>query len=235
MPVALPTMPCARLKRPVPREMSASAKRHEDAQHGAGDAVERLHGHDHVGIAGPWPAAPRAAAARRNRSGAAAAAPSFGRADRRVGRDRRDDELRGDDAGRHERGGPLARPHRHVAADQRQHRRIGHVKEQDAGREDEERGLAKEPAEAGGTARLALHVSMPPSARTGSTSPSRIRAQREQGRNGQNGGDEEHGLRRHEIAAGTHHAGGKTVADRGRSARCGPVAGRPPHGRPDPA
>ena len=53
IPVALPTMPCARLKRPVPREMSARASGTRTPSHGAGNAVERLHGHDHVGIVGP--------------------------------------------------------------------------------------------------------------------------------------------------------------------------------------
>ena len=86
MPVALPTMPCAKLKRPVPREMSASGKRHEDAQHGAGNAVEHLHGHDHAGIAGAGEQGPAQRQRRRSPAAAPAAGPRSGRAVRRAAR-----------------------------------------------------------------------------------------------------------------------------------------------------
>ena len=81
----------------------------------------------------------------------------------------------------------------------------------------EKRGVAKEPAEGGGAVGSRYMALMPPSARTGSTSALADPPQGQQGRHRQNGGDEEHGLRRHEITAGTHDAGGKPVADCGKA------------------
>ena len=50
MPVAVPTMPCARLKWPLPKATSATIKRNHDREHRGGNAVEYLHRDQQIGI-----------------------------------------------------------------------------------------------------------------------------------------------------------------------------------------
>ena len=78
-------------------------------------------------------------------------------------------------------------------------------------------GVAKEPAQVGGALACAARCRCRRRPASGSTSRFADPPQRQQGRHRQNGGHEEYGLCRHEIAAGAHDAGGKTVADRGEA------------------
>ena len=217
MPTAVPTMPCARLKWPVPRVMSATISGTMHAEHRGRDAVEHLHGdqqrtgsvHDREQHAADRQRGERRAAAA---AGGPICAPV---PDPR--RDQRDHELRHDDAGRDQHRRPLARPHRQHAAHQRQHRGVGEMEQQRCSRARISSGRCAARPSRLDAARVGAARGWPPCARSGSTSRGADAAQRQQRRDQQHGGDEEHRAVGEQVAARAHRGGRDAVADRGEA------------------
>ena len=145
MPVAVPRMPWPRLKWPVPRVRSATTSGTMTANTAAvtpsrSCTARSSDGSRHRG---------EQKAADRQRGEAdqqqRPAAPDL-RAPADPRRQRRDEKLRHDDAGRDDDRRPMRRAHGDDAAHQRQHGRIGEVKQQQAAGEDEKRPIVHQRA-----------------------------------------------------------------------------------------
>src|SRR5262249_42506514 len=121
-----------------------------------------------------------------------------------------DDELRHDDAGADQRRCPLARAERQNAAYEREHRRVGKLKQQNTGREYQEPAVAQHWAllACWGCA-IGVGGAFDPIQANGAKPPYR--------RWGKGGSEKKYCLTGDEVAAYAHGRGGKSVADRGEA------------------
>ena len=120
-------------------------QRHHHTERRGRDAIEDLHGDQQIRI-GHQREQQRAEHQRgEGQSQERKAAPNLGMVPD-PGRDDGDDDLRYHDARGDQHRRPFARAHRHHAAHQRQHRGIGHVEQQGAARQDQQRRLANDDA-----------------------------------------------------------------------------------------
>ena len=138
MPTKVPTNTLTEIEMAGAARQVGDDQRHHHAEHRSGHAVEQLHDDQHCGLVTD--------ANRRPRIGSAAKPiSSNGRRPQicaRLADPRRqsgDDKLRHDDAGGDQDCRPAGRAHGDDAAHQRQHGRIGEVKQQQAAGEDQER------------------------------------------------------------------------------------------------
>ena len=201
IPTKVPTIPCPRLKRPVPRVTSANNQRHQDAEHCGGYAVEQLHGHEQFWI--------------RHRREEQAANGQRGEADkqhRATAPNLRTHPIHGDSAATTIWGTTIQAAIKIVA--RRAERivttwaingsiaRVGKMKEQEAAGKDQQRPVAHQDAglerRIGALPRCCAMGTFGIDLRAGDL------AQRQQSRHQQYDGDDEDGAGRDKITAGTH-------------------------------